>query len=200
MINHHLKLIINKYRGSKMNAWARKRRMWTLNKKLLEIPTSLFIKRAILTHIMLQFDGGQGHDEHKHKVEKRNKQTCKRHMMSIWKTLVRLLPKRDHNPMEGHCFLACSGINFTRVSVGTPFNSEYKIMRILTRYNVKQEKENVGLVVFKNFIPRGLKLKSGGRKRPFGRRVFRSRSSSKKGWVKASNCIKIESISKVRPE
>jgi len=37
-------------------------------------------------------------------------------------------------------------------------------------------------------IPWGLKLNSGGRKRPVGKRAFGSRSSSKKGWVKQSNC------------
>lgn len=36
--------------------------------------------------------------------------------------------------------------------------------------------------------PWGLKLKSGGRGRPFGRRVFGSLNSSKKGWMQASNC------------
>lgn len=47
-----------------------------------------------------------------------------------------------------------------------------------------------GIFCFKVIvIPWGLKLKSGGRKRPFGRRVFGSRSSSKKECVKASNCI-----------
>lgn len=32
-------------------------------------------------------------------------------------------------------------------------------------------------------------MNSAGRNRPFGRRVLGSRSSSKKEWVKASNCI-----------
>jgi len=36
--------------------------------------------------------------------------------------------------------------------------------------------------------PWDLKLKSGGRGRPLGRRVFGSLSSSKKGWMQASNC------------
>jgi hypothetical protein len=36
-------------------------------------------------------------------------------------------------------------------------------------------------------IPWGLKLNSGGRKRPLGRRVFGSLSSSKNGWINASN-------------
>lgn len=41
----------------------------------------------------------------------------------------------------------------------------------------------------KDIIPWGLKLNSGGRKRPFGRRVFESRSSSKNEWPNASNCM-----------
>jgi hypothetical protein len=57
----------------------------------------------------------------------------------------------SHNPAWEHCFLACSGINFATMSTGIPLSSL------------------------------GLKLKRGGRKRPFGRRVFASRSSSKKG-------------------
>lgn len=32
-------------------------------------------------------------------------------------------------------------------------------------------------------------MKSGGRRRPFGRRVLGLRRSSKNGWIKASNCI-----------
>lgn len=35
--------------------------------------------------------------------------------------------------------------------------------------------------------PGALKLKSGGRGRLFGSRVFGSLSSSKKGWIQASN-------------
>lgn len=57
----------------------------------------------------------------------------------------------SHNPAWEHCFLACSGINFATISTGIPFSSL------------------------------GLKLKRGGRNRPFGRRVLASRSSSKKG-------------------
>lgn len=37
-------------------------------------------------------------------------------------------------------------------------------------------------------VPWDLKLNSGGRKRPVGKRAFGSRSSSKKGCVNASNC------------
>lgn len=37
-------------------------------------------------------------------------------------------------------------------------------------------------------LPWGLKLKSGGSGRPFGSRVLGSLSSSKKGWMQASNC------------
>lgn len=44
----------------------------------------------------------------------------------------------------------------------------------------------------KSSLPWGLKLNNGGRKRPFGSRVLGSRSSSKKGWIKASNCIKLK--------
>lgn len=33
-----------------------------------------------------------------------------------------------------------------------------------------------------------LKLKRGGKERPFGSRALGSRSSSKKGWAHASNC------------
>ena len=40
-------------------------------------------------------------------------------------------------------------------------------------------------------IPCGLKLKRGGRKRPFGRRVLGSRSSSKNGWTSASTWRKV---------
>lgn len=65
----------------------------------------------------------------------------------------------NHKPRKAHCFLACSGISFTNISTGTPFSSW------------------------------GLKLNNGGRKRPFGSRVLGSRSSSKKGWIKASNAV-----------
>jgi len=37
-------------------------------------------------------------------------------------------------------------------------------------------------------LPLGLKLKRWGRERPFGKREFGSRSSSKNGWTNASNC------------
>lgn len=30
---------------------------------------------------------------------------------------------QSHRPRKAHCFLACSGISFTRTSVGTPFSS-----------------------------------------------------------------------------
>ena len=63
----------------------------------------------------------------------------------------RVARQPSHSPACEHCFLACSGINFATISTGIPFSSL------------------------------GLKLKRGGRKRPFGRRVFGSRSSSKKG-------------------
>lgn len=33
-----------------------------------------------------------------------------------------------------------------------------------------------------------LKLKSGGKGRPLGKRAWGSRSSSKKGWAQASSC------------
>lgn len=64
-----------------------------------------------------------------------------------------------HSPRKGHCFLACSGTSFTKISAGTFFNSC------------------------------GLKLNRGGKKRPFGRRVVGSRSSSKKGWTNASKAV-----------
>jgi hypothetical protein len=35
----------------------------------------------------------------------------------------------------------------------------------------------------------GLKLKRWGRERPFGNRAFGSRSSSKNGWINASNAV-----------
>lgn len=40
--------------------------------------------------------------------------------------------------------------------------------------------------------PAGLKLKSGGSGRPLGSRVLGSRSSSKNGWMQASNLKKIK--------
>lgn len=40
----------------------------------------------------------------------------------------------------------------------------------------------------RKFLPWGLKLNNGGSGRPFGRRVFGSLNSSKKGWTQASNC------------
>lgn len=61
------------------------------------------------------------------------------------------LTQASHSHAWELCFLACSGISFAATSTGIPFSSL------------------------------GLKLKRGGRKRPFGRRVPGSRSSSKKG-------------------
>lgn len=68
----------------------------------------------------------------------------------------------------------------------TLFNSSTPELKISSGCNfsvVQVRVDNVDL-------PWGLKLKSGGRKRPFGKRVFGSRSSSKNGWINASNCIR----------
>ena len=40
-----------------------------------------------------------------------------------------------HKPRNGQCFLACSGINFTKISTGTPFNSGTRAARTSARTN-----------------------------------------------------------------
>lgn len=52
----------------------------------------------------------------------------------------------------------------------------------------KKDQSHINTIAYSKInIPWDLKLNSGGRNRPFGKREFGSRSSSKKGCVKASN-------------
>ena len=120
-------------------------------------------------------------------------------------TLMCLNTRPPYDPRKLQCFLACSGISLTSISGGTPFNSDsqqnwnkLKLGIYIYMQMDRSSLSNSWIVPWS--LPWALKLNNGGRKRPLGRRVFGSRSSSKNGWIKASNCTNVNQIIHQRPK
>lgn len=70
-----------------------------------------------------------------------------------------------HEPRNGHCFLACSGTNFTKISDGTPFssgtrtNNIQKVSQKIINENKKRPESRTRQPIFQNQHTMGFEIK-----------------------------------------